>query len=197
MTETTTGRADRAPARGHRASTRRPGSRQAEVTRLLPSGILVVVLVAICALIAIPLIYVVLSPLNSDLGVARGEFFPSSFSLENYANIWTTIGLGKGIANSLIVAGAAGYDQAVGYSLPKTYGGPDVCVVFQAEAAGEELASCYAQIGVQGAQDDIDQRNRYQSADRHENDNQNSAGKQSSDFRLSREKPFLYVDSMN
>src|SRR5665647_959095 len=97
MTETTTGRADR-------PSTRRHGSRQAEVTRLLPNGILVVVLVVICALIAIPLIYVVLSSLNSDLGVARGEFFPSSFSLENYANIWTTIGLGKGIANSLILS---------------------------------------------------------------------------------------------
>src|SRR5450756_2684394 len=100
MTATTTGRADR-------PSTRRHGSRQAEVTRLLPNGILVVVLVVICALIAIPLIYVVLSSLNSDLGVARGEFFPISFSLENYANIWTTISLGKGIANSLIVAGSA------------------------------------------------------------------------------------------
>src|ERR1035437_8830544 len=112
MTETTTGRADRAPARGHRASTRRHGSRQAEVTRLLPNGILVVVLVAICAFIAIPLIYVVLSSLNSDLGVARGEFFPSSFSLENYANSWTTRGLGKGIENSLIVAGSAGVTSA-------------------------------------------------------------------------------------
>jgi multiple sugar transport system permease protein len=105
MTETTTERSDRAP-------TRRRGSRQAEVTRLLPNGILVVVLVVICAFIAIPLIYVVLSSLNSDLGVARGELIPSSWSLQNYADIWTTIGLGKGIANSLIVAGSAGVVSA-------------------------------------------------------------------------------------
>jgi ABC-type glycerol-3-phosphate transport system permease component len=105
MTETTTGRADR-------PSTRRHGSRQAEVTRLLPNGILVAVLVAICAFIAIPLIYVVLSSLNSDLGVARGELIPSSWSLQNFADIWTTIGLGKGIANSLIVAGSAGIVSA-------------------------------------------------------------------------------------
>jgi multiple sugar transport system permease protein len=68
--------------------------------------------VVICAFIAIPLIYVVLSSLNSDLGVARGELIPSSFSLDNYGNIWTTIGLGKGIANSLIVAGSAGVVSA-------------------------------------------------------------------------------------
>ena len=105
MTQTTTRRPDRAP-------TRRRGSRQAEVTRLLPNGILVVVLVVICAFIAIPLIYVVLSSLNSDLGVARGEVIPSSWSFQNYADIWTTIGLGKGIANSLIVAGSAGVVSA-------------------------------------------------------------------------------------
>jgi ABC-type glycerol-3-phosphate transport system permease component len=105
MTETATERPDLAP-------TRRRGSRQTEVTRLLPNGILVVVLVVICAFIAVPLVYVVLSSLNSDLGVARGEFFPSSWSLQNYADIWTTIGLGKGIANSLIVAGSAGVVSA-------------------------------------------------------------------------------------
>jgi ABC-type glycerol-3-phosphate transport system permease component len=106
MTETTTGRSDR-------ASKPRRGSRQAEVTRLLPTGILVGVLLVICAFIAIPLIYVALSSLNSDLGVARGEIIPSSFSLDNYANIWTTIGLANGIANSLIVAGSAGVVSAV------------------------------------------------------------------------------------
>jgi len=88
-------------------STRGAGSRQAEVTRLLPNGLLVVVLVVLCALVLIPLAYIVFSSLNSDVRVAQGEFFPTSFSWENYASIWTTIGLGKGIANSLIVAGCA------------------------------------------------------------------------------------------
>lgn len=100
MTATETERPVRVSARG-------AGSRQAEVTRLLPNGLLAVVLILLCALVIIPLSYIVFSSLNSDVGVAQGEFFPTSFSWENYARIWTTIGLGKGIANSLIVAGSA------------------------------------------------------------------------------------------
>ena len=100
MTATTTARADS-------VSTRRAGSRQAEVTRLLPSGLLVVVLIVLCALVLVPLSYVVFSSVNSDVRVAQGDFFPTSFSWDNYVKIWTTIGLGKGIANSLIVAGSA------------------------------------------------------------------------------------------
>jgi ABC-type glycerol-3-phosphate transport system permease component len=100
MTATTTARADS-------VSTRRAGSRQAEVTRLLPNGLLVVVLIVLCALVLVPLSYVVFSSVNSDVRVAQGDFFPTSFSWDNYVKIWTTIGLGKGIANSLIVAGSA------------------------------------------------------------------------------------------
>ena len=94
-------------------SARAAGSRQAEVTRLLPNGLRVVVLVVLCALVIIPMAYIVFSSLNSDVRVAQGEFLPTSFSWENYARIWTTIGLGKGIANSLIVAGCAAVVSAV------------------------------------------------------------------------------------
>lgn len=84
---------------------RSSADRQAEVTRLLPKGLLVAILIALCAIVLIPVSYVVFSSINSDVGVARGDFFPSIFTLGNYAKIWTTVGLGKGITNSLIVAG--------------------------------------------------------------------------------------------
>jgi ABC-type glycerol-3-phosphate transport system permease component len=88
------------------ATTRKAKSRQDEVLRLLPKGLLVVVIVALSALVIVPLSYVIFASLNSDVGVTRGEFFPSSFSLDNYVKIWTTVGLGKGIGNSLVVAGS-------------------------------------------------------------------------------------------
>ena len=43
--------------------------------------------------------------MNTDIGVAEGQFWPSSFSLESYAKIWTTANLATGLVNSLIVAG--------------------------------------------------------------------------------------------
>jgi ABC-type sugar transport system, permease component len=76
------------------------------VTRLLPRGVLIAVIVVLCILVVFPLAYVLFGSVNSDVGVARGEFFPSSFSVANYAGIWTTVGLAKGITNSLIVAGS-------------------------------------------------------------------------------------------
>jgi trehalose/maltose transport system permease protein len=89
-------------------TTRRNSARQTahvEVTRLLPTWMLVIVLIVLGLLAAVPLVYIVLASLNSDLGVARGEFWPSDFTLDNYVNVWSSVGLASGIANSLIVAG--------------------------------------------------------------------------------------------
>jgi multiple sugar transport system permease protein len=76
-----------------------------EAFRLLPAPLLVIVTVVLCAMILIPTAYIVLASLNTDLGVAEGQFWPSSFSLESYTKIWTTANLATGLVNSLIVAG--------------------------------------------------------------------------------------------
>ena len=84
----------------------RPGSkRQHEVTRLLPGPLLAGILVFLCALVLVPVAYIFLASVNSDIGVANGEFLPSSFSLENYGKIWSSVGLATGLANSVLVAG--------------------------------------------------------------------------------------------
>ncbi|MGJ3190295.1 carbohydrate ABC transporter permease [Paenarthrobacter nitroguajacolicus] len=93
--------------RGSSGSAFRPGSRrQHEVTRLLPGPMLAIILTVLSAIVLIPVAYIFLASVNSDIGVANGEFWPSTFSLENYTKIWSSVGLAKGLANSVLVAGA-------------------------------------------------------------------------------------------
>jgi multiple sugar transport system permease protein len=76
-----------------------------EAHRLLPRPLLVIVTVILCAMVLIPTAYIVLASLNTDIGVAEGQFWPSSFSLESYTKIWTTAHLATGLLNSIVVAG--------------------------------------------------------------------------------------------
>ncbi|KIA74916.1 inner membrane ABC transporter permease protein YcjP [Arthrobacter sp. MWB30] len=98
----------RGTSRGVPAGTTfRPGSRrQHEVTRLLPGPMLAIILTVLSATVLIPVAYIFLASVNSDIGVANGEFWPSTFSLENYTKIWSSVGLAKGLGNSVLVAGA-------------------------------------------------------------------------------------------
>jgi ABC-type glycerol-3-phosphate transport system permease component len=84
-----------------------------EATRLLPRPLLATLTVLLCAAVLVPVSYIVLASLNSDVGVASGEFWPSSFSLESYHKIWTTADLSTGIGNSLIVCGATAIASAL------------------------------------------------------------------------------------
>lgn len=92
-----------------------PGQRRpaVDVTELMPRPLVAVITVVLCAAVLVPMLYVLLASLNTDIGVARGEFWPSSFSGESYASIWTTVGLGRAIGNSVLVAGAVAVASAV------------------------------------------------------------------------------------
>jgi multiple sugar transport system permease protein len=96
-----------APPTAAPAATRRRGSRTAagEAHRLLPRPLLVILTVGLCAMVLVPMAYIVLASLNTDIGVAEGQFWPESFSLESYSKIWTTADLSTGIVNSLLVCG--------------------------------------------------------------------------------------------
>jgi multiple sugar transport system permease protein len=67
---------------------------------------LAIILTVLSAIVLIPVAYIFLASVNSDIGVANGEFWPSTFSLENYTKIWSSVGLAKGLGNSVLVAGA-------------------------------------------------------------------------------------------
>ena len=61
----------------------------------MPTPLLVTVTALLCLLVLIPVLYIVLASLNTDVGVAPGEFWPSSFSAESYSKIWSTADLAK------------------------------------------------------------------------------------------------------
>lgn len=85
----------------------------AEAHRLLPRPLLVVVTVVLLAMVAVPTVYIMLASLNTDLGVAEGQFWPSTFTLDSYRRIWTTADLDRGLLNSLIVCGLVAVTSAL------------------------------------------------------------------------------------
>jgi ABC-type glycerol-3-phosphate transport system permease component len=110
-------------APGAAATSARPAKGRAgseEAHRLLPTPLLAVITTVLCLMVLVPVAYIVLASLNSDTGVASGEFWPSTFSVESYSKIWSTVGLGKALVNSLVVAGAVAIASAL-LAVPTAY----------------------------------------------------------------------------
>jgi len=95
------------------ARPRRTRTAAGEAHRLLPRPLLVVVTAALLAMVLIPTSYIVLASLNTDLGVAEGQFWPSTFSLDSYSKIWTTANLATGLLNSIVVCALVAVASAV------------------------------------------------------------------------------------
>ncbi len=103
-------------ATAHRATgARRRDNRTAagEAHRLLPRPLLVIVTAVLLAMVLIPTSYIVLASLNTDIGVAEGQFWPSTFSLDSYTKIWTTANLATGLLNSIIIAAFTAVASAI------------------------------------------------------------------------------------
>lgn len=84
-----------------------------EAHRLLPRPLVVTLTVLLCAMVLAPVGYIVLASLNTDVGVASGQFWPSTFSGTSYTRIWTTADLSTGIVNSLIVCACTAVASAL------------------------------------------------------------------------------------
>ncbi|WP_394770497.1 carbohydrate ABC transporter permease [Lacisediminihabitans sp.] len=82
------------------------GRLNADVTRLLPKPLLVAIVVILLLAVLVPLLYIVLASVNSDVSVASGAFFPTELHLDNYLKVWTTVDLRNGLINSVIVSGS-------------------------------------------------------------------------------------------
>jgi trehalose/maltose transport system permease protein len=104
----TTATAPRAEVRPRRARTA-----AGEAHRLLPRPLLVIVTAVLLAMVLIPTSYIVLASLNTDIGVAEGQFWPSTFSLDSYTKIWTTANLATGLVNSIVVCALVAVASAV------------------------------------------------------------------------------------
>jgi trehalose/maltose transport system permease protein len=80
-------------------------SRSDEAARLLPAPLRVAVLAGLLLAVLVPVLYMVFASVSSDLSVAAGAFWPTTLDLGNYTRIWSTTDLGRGLVNSLLVAG--------------------------------------------------------------------------------------------
>ncbi len=82
------------------------------VLRVLPPWGQAVGVVVLLLTVLVPVGYVVLASISSDLSVARGTFLPTGYDLTNYIRIWSTVDLAQALANSLIVAGTVAVASA-------------------------------------------------------------------------------------
>ncbi|WP_238010058.1 carbohydrate ABC transporter permease [Dactylosporangium sp. AC04546] len=85
----------------------------ADVQRLLPRWLQTVVIALILLFALAPVAYMLLASVNDDLAVTRGEVWPSAWHPGNYAKIWSTVELGAGLGNSVLVAGSVALVCAV------------------------------------------------------------------------------------
>jgi multiple sugar transport system permease protein len=81
-------------------------ARSDEVARMLPRPLRAVVLVLLLVVVLGPVLYMIFASVSSDLSVAAGHFLPRDFEPANYLRIWSTVDLGEGLFNSLVVAGS-------------------------------------------------------------------------------------------
>ncbi|MCU1523199.1 MAG: sugar transporter permease [Microbacteriaceae bacterium] len=80
--------------------------RNDDVTRLLPKPLLVIVIAVLLVIVLAPVLYILFASINSDVSVAQGAFFPTELHFDNYVKIWSTVDLGNGLFNSVVVCGA-------------------------------------------------------------------------------------------
>ncbi|GAA1528822.1 carbohydrate ABC transporter permease [Dactylosporangium maewongense] len=72
-----------------------------------------VVIAVLLVFVLTPVLYMLFASVNDDLAVARGAFWPKSLHLDNYSKIWSTVDLGAGLGNSVVVAGSVAVVSAL------------------------------------------------------------------------------------
>jgi multiple sugar transport system permease protein len=80
--------------------------REPAAGRLLPRWLQASIIVVLLVVVLAPVLYMLAASVNSDLSVVAGDLWPSSFHPGNYLRIWSTVELGTGLVNSLLVAGS-------------------------------------------------------------------------------------------
>ncbi len=77
-----------------------------DVTKLLPRPLLIAIITVLLIIVLGPVLYMLFSSVNSDVSVASGAFLPAELHFDNYIKVWSTVDLGSGLMNSVLVCGA-------------------------------------------------------------------------------------------
>jgi ABC-type glycerol-3-phosphate transport system permease component len=75
--------------------------------RLLPRWLQVTTIVFLM-LWLLPVLYMLIISVSPDLEAAAGKMWPSTFVFTNYIDVWSTVPLARGLANSFIASVSAG-----------------------------------------------------------------------------------------
>jgi trehalose/maltose transport system permease protein len=75
--------------------------------RLLPPWMAWVVRIGASLVIAIPVLSLLVLSVSPELSVDAGDIIPSHLDFGNYSAMWTSVDLGRGLLNSVIICGIA------------------------------------------------------------------------------------------
>jgi ABC-type glycerol-3-phosphate transport system permease component len=82
-------------------------SRHRNAQEILPPPVRIVTTAALAVLVLIPIAYTILLSVTPDTQIGTGGLIPSQWAFGNYLQMWSTVNLAQGLANSLIIAGFA------------------------------------------------------------------------------------------
>jgi len=72
---------------------------------LLPPPVRIGAIVGFVLAITLPIAFMLLLSVTPDPEIGTGSLIPSHWAFDNYARMWSTVNLGRGLANSLVICG--------------------------------------------------------------------------------------------
>src|SRR5579863_7193143 len=82
-------------------------SKHRDAQEILPPPLRIAAIAVLAVLILIPIAYALLLSVTPDAEVGAGSLLPSQWAFGNYIQMWSTVSLARGLANSLIASGIA------------------------------------------------------------------------------------------
>lgn len=76
-----------------------------DARELLPQPVRVGAIVCFVTVITLPIAFMLLLSITPDPEIGSGQLIPSHWAFDNYVKMWSTVNLGRGLANSLIICG--------------------------------------------------------------------------------------------
>ena len=76
-----------------------------DARELLPPPVRIGAIVCFVTVIALPIAFMLLLSITPDPEIGAGRLIPSHWAFDNYAKMWTTVNLGRGLVNSLVICG--------------------------------------------------------------------------------------------
>jgi ABC-type glycerol-3-phosphate transport system permease component len=74
---------------------------------LLPPPVRIGATVGFVLVIMLPITFMLLLSVTPDPEIGTGSLIPSHWAFDNYLKMWSTVNLGRGLANSLLICGTA------------------------------------------------------------------------------------------